>query len=183
MRGSLYITSKSVCVSYAVRQRSLSVTLILTLTLALTLPLPLPLPLTLTLTLTLTLQAEAKECKYYSSTLSPVVNKYIFERYPGIGAAFPAILTHKAAISMEAMMMITRAARTSQTSHDLEAMFHEFRCLKAARDRLGFYQMQHMSGVQPANVSHYNVGISSISDTYITEAINTFHETHLRCAR
>ena len=39
-----------------------------------------------------------------------------------------------------------------------------------------------MSGVQPADVSHYEVGISTISDTYITEALNTFHETHLRRA-
>ena len=87
------------------------------------------------------LRAEVKACTYYSSTLNPVVNKHIFERYPGIGADFPAILSHKAAISMEAMMVITRAARTSQASHDLEAMFHEFRTVKAARNRLGFYQV------------------------------------------
>ena len=128
------------------------------------------------------MQAEVKACTYYSSTLNPVVNKHVFERYPGIGAAFPAILTRKAAISMEAMMVITRAARTAQASHDLEAMFHEFRTVKAARNRLGFYQVQQMSSVQPADVSHYNVGISTISDTYITEAINMFHETHLRRA-
>ena len=40
-----------------------------------------------------------------------------------------------------------------------------------------------MSSVQPADVSHYEVGISTISDTYITEAINTYHETHLRRAQ
>lgn len=28
-------------------------------------------------------------------------------------------------------------------------------------------------------MSHYDVGISSISDNYITDVINTFHETHL----
>ena len=128
------------------------------------------------------LQAEVKACTYSSSTLNAVVNKHVFERYPGIGVAFPAIVTHKTAISIEAMMVISRAARTSQSSHDLEAMFNEFRTLKAARNRLGCYQVKRMSGVQPADVSHYEVGISTISDTYITEALNTFHETHLRRA-
>ena len=128
------------------------------------------------------LQAEVKACKYSSSTLNPVVNKHVFERYPGIGVAFPAIVTHKAAISIEAMMVISRAARTSQSSHDLEAMFNEFRTLKAARNRLGCYQVQRMAGVLPADITHYEVGISTISDTYITEALNTFHETHLRRA-
>ena len=91
-------------------------------------------------------------------------------------------MTHKAAISIEAMMLISRAARTSQPSHDLEAMFNEFRTLKAARNRLGCYQVQRMAGVLPADITHYEVGISTISDTYITDAINTFHETHLRHA-
>ena len=40
-----------------------------------------------------------------------------------------------------------------------------------------------MAGVQPADITHYDVGISSVSDTYITDAINTFHETHLRRAQ
>ena len=128
------------------------------------------------------LQAEAKACKYTSSTLNPHVNKHVFERYPGIGVAMPAIVTHKAALSTEVMMLISRAARTSQSSHDLEAMFYEFRAIKAAMNRLGCYQVQRMAGVQPADITHYDVGISSISDTYITDAINTFHETHLRHA-
>ena len=127
-----------------------------------------------------TLEAEVKACKYTSSTLNATVNRHVFERYPGIGAAFPAILTHKAAISMEAMMVISRAARTAQSSHDLEAMFNEFRSIKAAKNRLGFYQLQRMAGVQPGDVAHYECGISTISDSYITEAINVFHETHLR---
>ena len=29
------------------------------------------------------------------------------------------------------------------------------------------------------NITHYDVGISSVSDNYVTEVINTFHETHL----
>ena len=35
------------------------------------------------------------------------------------------------------------------------------------------------AGTSASNISHYDVGVSTISDNYITEVIETFHETHL----
>ena len=160
------------------------------------------------------LDEEIKSFHYMSTTLNPLINKYVFERYPGIATALPAVLTHKAGISIEALMVISRAARTAQSSHDLESMFREFRTTRHARERLSFYQLQRLAGPPPPHssphlpssphlsfyplplphppplypsslgtpaedVSHYDVGISSISDNYITEVITTFHETHL----
>jgi hypothetical protein len=43
-----------------------------------------------------------------------------------------AVITHRAAVSTELMMMIARAARTSQSSHDLEAALKEFRSIQVA---------------------------------------------------
>ena len=72
---------------------------------------------------------------------------------------------------MEVMDDIARAARTSQSSRDLEAMYLEFKSLRAARERLSFYGMQRAqlmsdrtAGRAGAPVVHYNVGISTISD-------------------
>ena len=127
----------------------------------------------------LELRSKVKAFRYTSSTLNAHVNAFVFEHHPGIAVAFPAILTHKAAISIEALMVITRAARTAQSSHDLEAMFHEYKSLGNARHRLSFYQLQRLAGVSAAEVAHYDVGISSLSDNYISEVLNTFHETHL----
>jgi hypothetical protein len=55
---------------------------------------------------------------YRSSTLDPRVNKLWFQRYPGLAVQIKAVITHRAAVSTELMMMIARAARTSQSSHD-----------------------------------------------------------------
>ena len=93
------------------------------------------------------LDKEIKSFHYTSTTLNPMVNKFVFERYPGIAVAFPAILTHRAGISMEALMMISRAARTAQSSRDLEQMFLEFKTLRNARARLSYYNLQYLAGV------------------------------------
>ena len=82
------------------------------------------------------------------------INRFVFERYPGIAAAFPAMVTSKTGFSMEALWMITRAARTAQSSKDLENMFHEFRCLRNATARLGYYQQQRLAGTPRPVVLH-----------------------------
>ena len=101
------------------------------------------------LTMIAKLDTEIKSFHYTSTTLNPRVNKFVFERYPGIAVAFPAILTHHAGISIEALMLISRAARTAQSSHDLENMFIEFKSLRNARARLSFYQLQWLAGPRP----------------------------------
>ena len=78
------------------------------------------------------LRERLKSFHYYSTSTNPQVNKYVFERYPGIAASFPAIITKNVAISTDVLMMISRGARTAQSSLDCEKMFHEFRCLRNA---------------------------------------------------
>ena len=167
-----------------------------------------------------TLRAKVKSFHYSAFSHNPRVNSYVFERFPGLAASFPAMVTFKVAISMDVLAMITRAARTAQSSKDLENMFLEFRSLRNATARLVFYQRQRLAGATPhsfvsalcfrsslslpsyspsphlphlphlphpvacsgvaaSDVQHYSVGISSISDNYITDVINAFHETHL----
>ena len=94
------------------------------------------------------LRGRVKPFHYYSTSLNPHVNKYVFEQYPGIAASFPAITTKNVAISTDVLMVISRAARTAQSSRDLESMFHEFRCLRNATSRLAFYQLQRLAGAQ-----------------------------------
>ena len=69
---------------------------------------------------------------YRSSTLDPRINKLWFERYPGLAVQIKAVITHRAAVSTELMMIIARTARTSQSSHDLEAALKEFRSIQVA---------------------------------------------------
>ena len=92
------------------------------------------------------LRTRLKSFHYYSTSTNPQVNKYVFERYPGIAASFPAIITKNVAISTDVLMVISRAARTAQSSLDCEKMFHEFRCLRNATSRLAFYQLQRLAG-------------------------------------
>ena len=68
--------------------------------------------------------------RYYSSTLDPRINKLWFEVYPGLAVQIKAVITHRAAVSTELMMMIARTARTAQSSHDLEAALKEFRSVQ-----------------------------------------------------
>ena len=60
---------------------------------------------------------------YRSSTLDARVNKFLFERYPGLAVAMPAVLSHRKAVSTELMAMVARAARTPQGSHDLNMLY------------------------------------------------------------
>jgi hypothetical protein len=123
------------------------------------------------------LERAIKEFHYTSSTINAHVNKFVFEKYPGIGAAFPAILTHKTAISMEALMVIGRAARTAQQSHDLEAMFHEFRSLGNARARLSFYQLQWLAGEHIPRVGVRGLGL--VPDPIVSNLSNLPSDRHL----
>ena len=77
---------------------------------------------------------------------------------------------------MEVMDDIARAAQTAQSSHDLEAMYLEYKSLHAARERLSFYGLQRAglvaaraAGRAGSPIVHYDVGISTISDNYITD--------------
>lgn len=88
-------------------------------------------------------------------------------------------------MTIEVMDEIVRAARTAQGSHDLEAMYLENRSLHAARARLIFYGLQRArraaviaAGQAAPPVVHYDSGISTISDTWITEALLAFVDAH-----
>lgn len=93
----------------------------------------------------------------------------------------PAVITHRKAVSTELMMMVTRAARTPQGSHDLEAALREYRTIANAKARLSFYwQQRHELSRQAGSdgvVKQYTVGISQVSDTYLTELLQSFYDT------
>ena len=131
------------------------------------------------------LEAKLKATPYRFSTLTPKVNELLWERFPWLAVKLPAYVTHRTAISIEVIDEITRAARTAQSSHDLEAMYLENRGLHAARKRITFYGMQgaelaaaRRSGRAGKPVVHYEAGISTISDTYITDALLEFVDSH-----
>lgn len=80
------------------------------------------------------LKAQMQASSYRGSTLDAKVNKLWFERYPGLAIRIPAVLTKRKGVSNELMMMLARAARTPQGSHDLEAALHEYRALANYRE-------------------------------------------------
>ena len=129
------------------------------------------------------LKAQMEASSYRGSTLDAKVNKLWFERYPGLAIRIPAVLTNRKGVSNELMMLLARAARTPQGSHDLEAALHEYRALANAKSRLSFYCEQrrylsrdpHGTGV---TIKPYTVGISQVSDTYLTEMLLHYYETH-----
>ena len=89
--------------------------------------------------------------------------------------------------------MIARSARTSQSSHDLEAMLREFRCIQSAQEQVTFYGLQRAHLTRPRlnrvagasgeqGIKHYDVGISTISDNYISDVLINHYDTHEVCA-
>lgn len=98
----------------------------------------------------------------------------------------PAVISHKAAVSLEVLMMVVRAARTSQGSHDLESQLLEFRKIKKSMQGVGFYALQGWLRTRPSltrmnplpPVYQYNFGVSTISDTYLADALLTFYSVH-----
>ena len=89
--------------------------------------------------------------------------------------------------------MIARSARTSQSSHDLEAMLREFRCIQSAQEQVTFYGLQRAHLTNPRlnrvagasgeqGIKHYDVGISTISDNYISDVLINHYDTHEVCA-
>ena len=79
------------------------------------------------------LEAHRKATSFRMSTLDPTINKLILERHPGLAMLMPAVLSHRKAVSPEMMMLVSRAARTPQGSHDLEAALREFRAIANAK--------------------------------------------------
>ena len=138
------------------------------------------------------LEAKLKATPYSYTTLNPKLNLLLFERFSWLAVKLPAVVSHRAAVSMEVMDDIVRAARTAQSSHDLEAQYNEYRSLHAARQRLTFYGLQGVAlrmataaaqgsdGEPPPGVVHYDVGVSTISDNYITDSLLNFYDTHRR---
>jgi hypothetical protein len=64
-------------------------------------------------------------------------------------------------------------------------MYLEYKSLHAARERLSFYGLQRAalmaaraSGRVGSPIVHYNIGISTISDNYITEVCASHNHTH-----
>ena len=132
------------------------------------------------------LAAELKATPYLASTLHPKINTMYFERHPWLAMKLPAIITHRAAVTIEVMDEIVRSARMPLGSQTLETQYREDRTLHAARMRLVFYGLQRAmrrrtGSAQP--VIHYDVGISTISDNYITSALLHFYDTHKKCSR
>ena len=132
-----------------------------------------------------TLEEQIKATPYRASTLHPKFNQLLFERFNWLAVKMPAVVTHRTAISTEVLELIVRGARTAQSAHDLEAMLREFRAIRNAKLRLTFYGMQRLSarlaasrGKPAAPVEHFDVGISSISDNYIADALLAFVASH-----
>ena len=133
------------------------------------------------------LEAKLAATGYYSNTLDARVNKFLFERYPGLAVAMPAVLSHRKGVSTELMAIVARAARTPQGSHDLEAALREYRSIESAKARLSFYwqqrRQQRVVGGVDGDVKEYDVGVSQVSDTFLAEVLDVYydsHETYLR---
>ena len=99
------------------------------------------------------MEAEIKATPYRASTLHPKYNQLLFERFNWLAVKMPAVITHRAAISTEVLDVIARAGRTSQTAHDLEAMFRESRCVHA---RAHVHAHTSRTSPPPLSASHHH---------------------------
>jgi hypothetical protein len=129
------------------------------------------------------LQADLKQKTYVFSTINPMVTKYYMERYPWVAMEMPAVVTHRAALSTEVLYMLQRSARTAQGSSDLESQLSEFRGLVTAHKQVSFYSLQRWHRTRSsipnltkeAKVQHYEPGISTVSDTYLTFVLKQWY--------
>ena len=77
------------------------------------------------------LRAKVKATSYSFMTYDPRVTKHYFDRHPWVAMKLEAFITHKAAISMELLWMLTHSAPKGQTLGGLESMLTTFRALAA----------------------------------------------------
>jgi hypothetical protein len=138
------------------------------------------------------IKEKIKSTTFRFITTNPDVTACYAAKFPWVAHQMPAVLTHRAAMSTAVHTMIARSAVKGIGSHDLEAMFQEFRCIEQSRKELIFYGLQiweqqrirldrteeeqrlHKSH----SITHHFVrGVSVISDTYITAAIKVFYRT------
>ena len=136
--------------------------------------------------------------KYRFVTTNPKVTNHFTELYPWIGHKLPVVVSRKAAISKTVLKMIIQSALTSQGAHGLERLLRENRKIKREEECLVFYAFQlwmesrknssHQSqvaeGVQEGQPEggkvikhHLSLGISDISDTYITSVLLGWYES------
>ena len=133
------------------------------------------------------LTAELKAASYGFMTYDARVVRAYFERAPWLALQLPALVTHKAALSIEALQLLVSGVRRGATNHGTEAMLTEFRALGASTALVAFYSFQRswarrsqLAGPSTAlPVVHLNQGISSISDTYLGAVLDDwyFHGT------
>lgn len=136
---------------------------------------------------------EAKEnatrCRFL--TTDPRVMAFYAEKFPWISNQFPAVLSHRSAVSTELHRIITRSAKDGTGSHKVEATMKENRCLERSRMMLIFYSLQsweqrrprfHWSKEEAAMQKtgefkhHFDVGVSDVSDTYVSAMVNSYYD-------
>ena len=129
------------------------------------------------------LKVKLKAASFNFSTIDSRVVRFWFERVPWVAIKMPFFVTARAAVSVEMLWMILRAFPKGQAVHDMEAMFREFKSLRATCRTLEFYSyqrtcMQHPSLNQAADWSplHLHLAVSSMSDTFINHILEEFYD-------
>ena len=128
------------------------------------------------------LKAKVDAASYGWMTYDPRVIGFYFEKMPWVALKLPAVVTHRGAVSVEVLQLLTRGASTGMPVHGVESTLAEFRSLRATNNALSFYSFQrtwvHRPQLFPepaAPVVHLSEGISSVSDTYLTSILEDWY--------
>ena len=120
----------------------------------------------------------------YFLTTNPVVNMYLGIRHPFVLALFEYHITHKAALDFNALMMLARAARTSQSACDLEASFDEFRSTRRARRRTAFVSTQMMARAKHQRDINFGVTTEPVPDwVHMAESESKISDNYIRTSQ
>ena len=136
------------------------------------------------------IKAKLKKATYCFSTYNANVTDAYLERadLAWIALKMGMVVTHRAAVTTEVLILLVRAAKTAQAFHDLESMFAEFRATVQAMTRLKFYSLQRWMATRPrldappvpAEIQHFMRTVSDLSDTYLASILLHFNHSKVK---
>jgi hypothetical protein len=137
------------------------------------------------------LRNSVKKTPYMFLLLNAKFQLLLAQRHAGVALRMPCFLTHRGAVTIRTLLMIVRSASTSQTPHDLESMFREFRATLKSYAVAQCYGHQVWAAhriaetiegcydpnrARPA-LKHLALSVTPISDTLIRSILESWYDT------
>ena len=132
------------------------------------------------------LRSQLRKTTYMFTLLNPKFTLALMESHAGVAMRLPCFITHRGAVTMRTLMMITRSASTSQTPNDLEKMFEEFHSITKTAIALRCYGHQAWAagalavGDNHPALDHPSIAVTPISDTFIRHILEAWYGTMQR---